>query len=226
MKNMEFNGGPFRSKVLFGLLIFGTMVLGACDSLKGSLSVEKEFVGKSTSNRPNCRPYDDWDCETEKRVTFKPGQYSAEISQSGRNEIQMAIKVGKNSENILVKVPNNVHLPEKNGEFFIRGSDAGQEFDLQGVVSTVETRGDTRRERQSCTYDRYEQVCWNNGRTVQCGVQRRTYFGYETVEYYTVDTKKDLAFNLLQQGGAQSLAHFSGSQMTSEKIYTYRGQCF
>lgn len=209
-------------KLLVLVSLFG---LTACDPFEGLLSVKQPMVVKSTEKQPGCSPDNSFGCDQIVNVTIPVGDYTAKLEFNSKTEIQIQIKINGKKKTLTLDLPKKLNIPD-NGPFSVSAQDLGQDFGAQGNTQTAVSDSQTYRGWDHCTYQRPEQVCYpvpNGG--VSCHTEWRTVNGQQQVEYFDRNTKQDLAVNFVNAQNAL-LSGFGGNRTSSERIYTYRGQCF
>lgn len=216
-------GGKMLKKLLVLVSLFG---LTACDPFEGLLSVKQPMVVKSTEKTPGCSPDSDpWGCTQIVNVTVPAGDYTAKLEFNSKTEIQIQMKINGKKKTLTLDLPKKLNIPN-NGPFSVSAQDLGQDFGAQGNAQTAVSDSQTYRGWDHCTYQRPEQVCYPTGNGgVTCHTEWRTVNGQQQVEYFDRNTKQDLSVSFVNSQNAL-LSNFGGNRTSSERIYTYRGQCF
>ncbi|MEQ1722702.1 MAG: hypothetical protein ABL930_05970 [Pseudobdellovibrio sp.] len=207
------------------LVLVSLLGLTACDPFEGVLSVKQPMNVKSTEKQPGCSPDNSFGCDQIVNVTVPVGDVGAKLEFSGKTQIQINLKINGKKRTLTLDLPKKLNVPD-NGTFVVSAQDLGQDFAAQGNAQTVRTDSQVYRGWDSCTYQRQEQVCYpapNGG--VTCHIEWRNVNGQQQVEYFNRDTKQDISVNFVSAQNSL-ISNFSGNRASSERIYTYRGQCF
>lgn len=206
------------------VLGFAVLAMAGCrHTIEGTLRVDKVFSAKSVQKLP-CNPEAGDPCYAEKNIQVTPGLYDAKISMNSGSEIEVQIQDAK-TQSLKVQVPSNMTIPE-NGSFAVTSRQSGQPFDLNGVVSTTYQNSEVYRQRESCMVERWERECFETPNGRQCSAVLRTYPGLREVEFYNIDTTQILDVALTSSADRSQLALFKGEKQTSQRRYTYQGQCW
>lgn len=208
-------------KKLF-VAIVGLAALSACNnSTSGTLVVNRSFTVNTTSGSPFPG---EGNMPAPVKYTINVGSYDADLQVKNAREILLQVKVNGTTD-ISVDVPEGVKIPETAGEFSIPAAKAGQPFDVMGVVNTRSETGQLRREWESCSYTREEQVCgYDPNGHYHCWLRTVTVHGQREVEYTPVTHTKMLTLNLVE--ATTTLAAYSGNRVDVERQYSYQGRCF
>lgn len=178
-------------------------LLTSCDPFDGVLDVKKAFTVTTTNN-------DD--------ILVPEGTKNAELEFLSRDRIRIKMQIAGKDQKLTMNLPKNQNIPQ-NGDFLIPAADLKQTFSVKGHVVTNRTNSQITHAYEQCTYTRHETVCDQNG----CHQIIRTIYGQQRVEYYTQTTQQKISVNFIN---TTVLAIFNGSKSASEKIYSYRENCF
>lgn len=214
-----------RTHLMKSLVLgFAFLAMAGCrNTIEGTLRVDKTFSAKSVQKLP-CNPEAGDPCYAEKNIQVTPGQYAAKITMNSGNEIEVQIQ-GAKTQSLKVQIPSNMQIPE-NGSFAVSSRQSGQPFDLNGVVTTTHQNSEMYRQRESCMVERWERECYETPNGRQCSAVLRTYPGSREVEFYYIDTLQLLEVALTSSTDRSQLAQFKGEKQTSQRRYTYQGQCW
>lgn len=135
-----------------------------------------------------------------------------------KNKVVANIETGGSTIKMNLTIPENSVIPA-NGNFDLLAKDSGQPFDVHGTVDTVVTQSQRQSGYETCSYQDTDVSCGPQG----CQQIPVTRWGQQYVEYFVRTTQKDMSFDLVSANG--TVAHFDGSEKTSEKIITAQGRC-
>ena len=202
-------------------IISNLLLLAACDPFEGVLSVKQQMIIQSSEKSPGCSPDDQWGCNQIVNVTVPVGDHSAKLEFVSRDQIQLNLKINGNKKQLNLDLPKKLNIPD-NGAFDVSAKDLGQNFAARGDANTVVVDSQVQRGWDQCTYQRSEVVCGPQG----CHTEWRTVYGQQQVEYFERRTNQKISVNFINEQTTGLLSNFSGERNFSEKIYTYRGQCY
>lgn len=213
--------GVNMKKFLIGLSMLG---LTACDPFEGLLQVQHDFVIKSTETQPGCG-YDGntFGCDQIVNVAVPVGGHSSKLEFVGKDQIQITMKINGKKKYVKMFLPKKLDIPSQNGSFAISSADLGQDFSADGGIATNVTDSEPYRGNESCSYTRHEQVCQIVNNQYVCHDEIRTIYGQQYVEYFNRSTVQNINVNFVKN---IVLSTFNGSRSSSEKIYTFKGQCY
>lgn len=155
-------------------------------------------------------------------VRFYPGNYRTHFENKGRTLYFTIDRKGIDT-GVTVDVPNGQEIPE-NGAIFIESTKSGQAFDIWGDSQTKVTESAMINDHESCTYYRREWVCEHTPHGRYCHWEEVPYRGWRSVEYYFRTREQQVSMTLNSPGNGSG--DFSGTERSSEKIYTYVGSCY
>lgn len=160
-----------------------------------------------------------WRSET----TLLPVQNtSTSLSLAGCCQLSLVLHHSKwNKQTFNFELPKNTQWPESNGEFYVKGTEMNQVFDLQGNLSTHQQQGELIKRQETCTYTVTEQSCDSRG----CSSHQVTRYGYQRVEYYPVTIQQNLNVSFLNSQSLAPLGQFTGEKTTLRKDYVYKSIC-
>ncbi len=188
------------------------LVLSSCDPFEGLFSVKKDFVVNSFENQGTVK------------VRIPAGDQNVKLEFINRNQIQMKLKIDGRTRYVTMTIPQNHNIPTENGTFKLEARDLNQTFDLTGVVATEVTESELMKGYESCTYQRYEQICNVINNQVTCYDRPVTVNGQQYVEYTNKNTDQQLKVKFVER--TTTLALFDGAKSYSERQYQYKGNCF
>lgn len=201
-------------------IIANLLLLAACDPFEGVISVKQPMNVKSSEKSPGCSPDSDpWGCNQIVNVVIPTGDHSAKLDFVSRDQIQLNLKVNGKKKQLNLDLPKKLNVPD-NGPFSISAADLGQDFSADGQANTMVTDSEIQRGWDQCTYQRNEVVCTPQG----CHTEWRTVYGQQQVEFFNRNTDQKITVNFV--AAAAQLSSFNGQRVFSERIYTYRGQCY
>ncbi len=205
------------------LLLVLALGLGACNNLEGTFKAKQDLVFKTKKS-----------IFSRKYVSVKVPQknYSAVFDFTKFGNLQ--IDLSGISKTIKINLPKDLDVNDSNDEFFIQGSTVKQIYDFDGRISSEVTRGDSRRERESCSYTRYEnrcrRVCHVNdrGRRVcrnHCSREPVTVYGHRDVEFYYSTKNTTMRLKVLEPSTSESVGLFQGNNVSTHRVVTYESMC-
>jgi hypothetical protein len=197
------------------LVLLSVVVLGltGCNEIEGGMDVHSPLS-----------------LTTEKGASeqLKPASYEAKIKlNSDKHNIELKIKDGSQERKVKIAVPYAKNIPERNGTLYVKASESGQSFDIDGIVETVTDTSRTYEDYESCTYTERYREC-DSGRhhgKSQCYDRTRTYTGSRYVVYYFTTDTTSVQVNFLATDGATKLATFTARNNDSKKHYDHYGLC-
>lgn len=162
-----------------------------------------------------------------KTATIVPGKWASQIEFESKKEVKLHIQTPneKKPTTISFKVPKGMTLPQENGEFQLLSAQSGQPYDVNGSVTTTHKDSSEQWGWESCTYRVERQECYYdaNGRPY-CRWVYYDVHGQRNVRFFVRDTKQVLGFELLNATAA-SAGTFTGTKNSTQRIYSYTGQC-
>ncbi|PIK15747.1 hypothetical protein [Halobacteriovorax sp. JY17] len=205
------------------LLLVTLLGLTACNDLDGTFKAQKDLVFKTKKS-----------LFSSKYVSVKvpAREYKAEFNFTGFENLK--IDLSGIDKTIKIKLPDNLNINERDDEFYIQGSDVKQIYDFDGRIKTDYTRGETRRERETCSYTRYEPrcrtVCHINGRghevcRSECSQVPVTYWGNRRVEYYLSTRNTQMRLKVLEPSTSETVGQFQGNDVSTSRVVTFETQC-
>lgn len=206
-------------------IISNLLLLAACDPFEGVLSVKQPMTVKSSEKTPGCSPDDPWNCNQVINITVPVGDQSAKLEFVSRDQIQLNLKINGNKKQLNLDLPKKLSVPD-NGAFDIPSRDLGQDFAAHGNSETVVADSQIQRSWEQCTYQRREVVCYIVNNQQVCREEWRTVYGQQQVEFFDRRTNQKISVNFVSEQSAAVLSNFSGARNFSERIYTYKGQCY
>lgn len=109
------------------LLAF-SILLVACDEMKGQLSVGEELTVKAKKTGL-------FQSGT-KEVTIPAGSYEAKLNPTSKTSMNLELKVGDKERKIPFKIKEGTKIPEFDGQIDVLASDSGQPYDLHADVKS------------------------------------------------------------------------------------------
>lgn len=206
--------------LLLLVVLFG---LAACNDLNGTFKAKQDLVFKTKKGLLS-RKY--------VSVKVPAKDYRAEFSFTSFDNLK--IDLSGIDKTIKIKLPDNLDINEDDDEFYIQGSEVKQVYDFDGRITSDITRGETRRDRESCTYTRYERrcrrVCHINDRGRQvcrshCSREPVTVFGYKNIEYYNRTKNTLMRLKVLNPSTSESVGMFQGNNVSTHRVVTYESMC-
>jgi len=198
---------------LFSIFAFGCKTdLSGTLNLTSTLTVQHEIREQLEES------------ETWKTVTsnLKPGNYDAKISLSGCCNFSLTINPGSWRRQIFqMTLPKNATLPSGDGDFYLRGQDIKQEFDLSGNIKTHTTKSDIIKRHESCQYQDVETICDSRG----CFTHTVWRTGWQWTEFYTQTQTINMRASFKPRGQTSDLGTFKGHESTRERIILYQTPC-
>jgi hypothetical protein len=195
-------------KIIQLLLLSGlTLGLTGCDPFEGLLKVKKTFTVVDNKNSTYQIPV---------------GDQNAKLDFLSRDRVRITTDINGKKEKITMNLPKNLNVPD-NGEFVVTAAELGQSFSIRGGIATHRTDSQTYRGYEQCQYTRYDVICNIVNNQQVCHQEPRTVYGQQPTEYFNRTTAQKIKVNFI---GSVLLAIFDGAKSVSEKIYTYKGQCF
>lgn len=204
------------------MLLIAVLGLSACNPLEGTFKAKKDLTFKSKKTFSN----------NYRKIRVPARDYSAKFDFTRFDNLK--IDLSGISKTIRIKMPDGLNINTKDDEFYIQGSDINQLYDFDGRIKSDYTRTETRRERESCSYTRYEPVC----RTVcdiyagrqqvcrsVCTQEPVTYWGNRMVEYYHSTRNTQMRLKVLAPSTSESLGLFQGNDVVTSRIVTYESMC-
>lgn len=160
-----------------------------------------------------------WRSET----TLLPVQETpSSLSVAGCCQFSLVLQHSKwNKQTFNFELPKNTQWPEGGGDFYIKGSEMNQTFDLQGTLIIHQHQGDLIKQQETCTYTVNEQFCDQRG----CSSRLVTRYGYQRVEYYPITIQQKLGVNFLNPTDLTAMGQFTGNQTTNKRDYIYKSLC-
>lgn len=205
------------------LLLVALLGLGACNDLDGTFKAHKDLVFK-TKKRVFSSKY--------VNVKVPARDYSAEFRFTSFDNLK--IDLSGISKTIKIKLPDNLDIDERDDEFYIQGSQVKQRYDFDGRIKSDYTRSETRRERESCSYTRYERRCRqschvdNRGRQVcrtHCSDEPVTHWGHRRVEYYLSTRNTQMRLKVLEPSTSEIVGQFKGRDVNTHRVVTHESIC-
>lgn len=197
-------------KLLLGSFL--VLAVSACDKTVDGVLTNSESL---TFNLKN------------KSATIAPGKWAAQIEFESKKEVKLLIQTpdDKKPTTVSFKVPKSTVLPQKNGEFELLSVQTGQPYDVKGTVTTTYTDSEEKWGWESCTYRVERQECYYdaNGRPY-CRWVYYDVHGQRDVRYFVRDTTQTIGFKLLNANAAAA-GSFNGTERSTERVYSYTGQC-
>lgn len=195
-----------------------------CDPIKGTLEVKKAFKVTSIQKNPNCGNGEAGygNCEQKVTVSVPVGNHQSQMKMVSRYQLQVSAKIGNKTKTMTFDLPSNSSLPT-NGTFQIPASQIGQDFSLQGNVSTESTDSNKKSGYEYCSYTTWETQCFMVGTQYVCQDRLVTRHGQQYVEYFVRTTNKHVEMNFVD---TEAFATFTGHRTTSEKFYLGKGRCY
>lgn len=216
-----------KTKLVTGLLL-ATLLTG-CKNFHGQI----EFAQDATFNSGR------------KKQLFVPkGLYAVKVSMISKTKVKLVLPAlpGENSEYsnesrrrkrkkkkkhvIKFNIPKNsinVH-----SEFEISPEISGQPYKLQGKITDESSSSEIYSSTESCNIVEREYECWWDRELERrvCDEFERVIPGYKDVEYYNHYTRQILKAELINPNDYSQVASLNTVYSNSEKIYTYRGNCY
>lgn len=216
----------FRHWVAMTTLILGSLGLSACDdSVEGALTVHSPIVMKDEKGRI-------LDISSSRKMTIDPDN----AGKIGKEELRLKLKENSGKDRkIVLKVPVSQSLPQRNGSILLRGSDVGQQFDLQADVSTVESETPPSQTTASCTLTVSEWICRDHTYTAPDGtIRHEQSCGYESVQkngrkdvlQHTVVTQVTVHASLFAPASSKVLGSFQGNRRSSQTVTDWESTCY
>jgi hypothetical protein len=205
------------------LLLLSLLTLVSCKSHKGTFTGYEDttFKGPKYLIGPH------------KEITIPTGSYEAKLSPGFNNKLTLKITINKEtSHEIVFKIPENLDLPDENGELKLSSNQTNQTYDSFINVNTIFTDSEVIDTWERCTYITYQTVCRNvcqivNGSevcTYVCREEPVTNHGRQNVSYFIRTSEKSLKIDLLRE--TQIVADFKSFETSKRKIYEYIGTCY
>jgi hypothetical protein len=190
------------------ILALGCLLLVGCGGLEGQLKVSQTF---SLFDRKG------------QETVFSPGSQEVNLVYK-ESKNRLTLTLNETQEKIEIQTPEGFTVPD-NGPFNLKAQDSGQMVDIKGEVKTTQKQSQPMREQQSCNYTAYEPVCYTgpNGQT-SCSTQAVNKLGWQTVEYYNIETRQVLNSDFIENG--IKVAAFFADNTWRERRETYKGQCW
>lgn len=205
------------------MLLIAVLALSACTPLEGNFKAEKDLTFKSKKSIFSSKYIS---------VRVPARDYKAKFNFTNFNNLK--IDLSGVDKTIKIKMPDGLNINPKDDEFFIQGSDINQIYDFDGRIQSHYTRTNTRRERESCSYTRYEQrcgtVCYvdNWGQQicrVECSQMPVTYWGTRIVEYYHSTRNTEMRLEVLEPSTSEPVGLFNGDEVRTSRIVTFESMC-
>lgn len=213
-------------KMFKGLSVVSSLLLlAACDPVEfaGVISVKQPMVIKSTESQPGCNPSDSIRCRKVVNVSVPVGDHKGKMNLVGRKQIQLKLTINDKKRSLNLVLPKKLEVPD-NGAFEISAADLGQDFGAQGNAATKVADSETRKDYETCTYERRETVCTPSGHQVVCRDELRTVYGRQLVEFFDRRTDQQVSINFFSAQNSL-LANYNGQRNTAERIYSYKSIC-
>ena len=208
--------------------LFCVLLVG-CVPIEGTLKISQPLTLSvreyEVSMTHPCARRDD-DCErrvrTESTQQFLPGTYSAKLRIDLKESITLSFAESSRTKTVIdLKLPENTHIPDRQGRFLLAARDVGQLYDVAGSIDTDRQRSETYSTWESCSYLVRRLSCYAN----QCEHVYVSIYGHRPVEYHHEYETKTVVLDLLAVGSKQNLARFDGAATRASKIYDYAGFC-
>lgn len=158
---------------------------------------------------------------------LRSGEYTVELKVKSSKKSVLEIKnASTDGDDIKLEFKYNKNtIPKYNGTFKILAKESGQPFDVLGELkSQTHERGPYRR-TESCSYTRYETICWPTPRGTVCRSEPRHYQGWEDIEYYDSVTEQNLSLELKDSMDKRRLGLMNGRDTERTERVVYRSGC-
>jgi hypothetical protein len=185
------------------IFILMALLMVSCETLTGQLTVSNDLKFKDGT-------------------TVSAGAYNATV-KAKRRSLTLALP---SEVSVKFKIPKGTDLPSRNGNISLTSGDLKQPYDIQGRIKTTTTNSNSRRDYESCTYQKPYTVCHTdqNGRTT-CYTRYQTIHGYRDVQYRVRTDHKYLSVTLLTPGTNVSNGQFEGEDVSRYRIYEWTSTC-
>ncbi len=193
------------------------MLMTSCINFRGDFTAYRELKLKHTTVFGNI-----------KYINVPVGRYSAMVNFSSENKIKLTLQ--NDNEYIIAKLqlPNGHQFPRETGRVFLSARETGQSFDIEGYVNSKKTNSRVRRTSEFCSTVGWENECRNvcDGGSCRniCEDVPVNVDGTRDVEYRYEHVESDLKLNIMVPNGAH-VAQYSGTDITTNKVYFHKGPC-
>lgn len=235
------------------MLAAGLIFLTGCNPIKGVFTITEPITLKVTELIEDTDPCDpeEGGCfnpppkKVEKNKRFTPRQESAELEFESKEKLVLNFEIKKKEYKVKFKIPDGMSIPKHHGTFSLTAQQIGQPYGLEGVVDTEYSRSAGYSEYERCEIRRERRICEPRRRPPRdrdrdrgergrhdrlatntpqdCRWEIIIIPGRQYVEYHYEYETRNVYFDLVD--GDSSVANFSGSSTSSDKVYDFIGQC-
>jgi len=200
------------------LIVALLFTMGCRTDLTGQLNLAQNLVIKHEV-KEQFGDNETWRTETS---IIKPGKYDARISFSGCCDLTLTLNPKSfRRQTYQMTLPKNAGLPKHDGNFYLRGHEINQSFDLAGDIKSETKNTEVVKRYETCQFQDLETICDSSG----CYTYTVWRTGWQWLEYYNQITTVTMnaEFKIPKQN--QTLGYFNGSDSFVEKVVLYEGPC-